>query len=99
MEIIPAACLWRFAQCFQLRLRELVFALVGIASIEDVIGDAVWVHCLFSEFSMFRTSRRAGQTIHSLSEGTGSDSMRRGDEVDLSTALAHDAHMDRHGIT
>ena len=81
------------------RLHGLVLAFLGVSSIEDVIGDVVRLHSFFSEVSMFRTGRGAGQTIHAWSSGTGSDSMRRGDEVDLSAALAHDAHMDRHGIT
>ena len=52
-----------------------VLAFQGVSSIEDVIGDAVRLHCFFSEVSMFRTSRCAGQTIHAWSSGTGSDFM------------------------
>jgi hypothetical protein len=77
------------------RLDGLVLAFLGVSSIEDIIGDNIWLHCFFSEVSGFRTGF-ADQTVHPWMYGAESDPRRRGDEVNPSAALAHDAHMNRH---
>lgn len=75
-------------------LHDLVLAFPGVPSIKDIIRDTVWLHRFFSEFSVFRAG--ADQAVHSWSYGAGSDVGRCGDEVNLSAAPAHDAHVNRH---